>query len=181
MTKSKEFEVGEHVEFKLHIGDTNTYKGIILKYQGRMQHSGLGKGSYVAETYLVSFGYDKKYVPVDCIYKLNPKKQQKEEQVSEQKIKSDGGPSLYYDFPSDWNTFNDFLEYKSVHQWKGFSFHLGNIGKAICRWGDKEGTTEVYDAKKIIYSATRVLKMIVGVQETRKYLQSLLDDEQFKQ
>jgi hypothetical protein len=96
------------------------------------------------------------------------------------KVTSDGGPAPYYDFPPDWNTFNDFLEYKSVNQWKGYSFHLGNIGKAICRWGDKGGTTETYDAKKIIYSGCRVLKMMVGTEKLREYLQSLLDDDQFK-
>ena len=93
---------------------------------------------------------------------------------------SDGGPSSYYDWPSDWNTLNDFIEDKSVNQWKGFSFHLGNIVKAVTRWGDKSGTTEEYDAKKIIYSGCRVLKMIVGKEKLREYLQSLLDDQQFK-
>lgn len=96
-------------------------------------------------------------------------------------ITSDGGPSSYFDFPGDWTTFNDFIEYKSRVQWLGFSFHLGNIGKAICRWGDKNGTTIEYDAKKIIYSAIRVLKMIVGVEETRNYLLKLLDDPQFQE
>lgn len=96
------------------------------------------------------------------------------------KIISDGGPSDFYNFPGEWQTFNDFIEHKSKYQWKEHSFHLGNIGKAICRWGDKDGTTIGYDAKKIIYSAARVLKSIIGVDELRKYLQKLLDDPQFK-
>lgn len=99
----------------------------------------------------------------------------------EPKVKiSDGGPSGYYDWPTEWNTLNDFIEDKSVKQWKGFSFHLGNIVKAVTRWGDKAGTTEEYDAKKIIYSGCRVLKMIIGKEKLREYLQSLLDDTQFK-
>jgi len=96
------------------------------------------------------------------------------------KIHSDGGPTDYYDFPESWTTFNDFIEYKSEWQWREFSFHLGNIGKALCRWGDKNGTGIDYDAKKIIYSGVRVLKMIIGVEATREYLQRLLDDPQFK-
>lgn len=96
------------------------------------------------------------------------------------KINSDGGPTDYYDFPESWTTFNDFIEYKSLTQWKEFSFHLGNIGKALCRWSDKTGTSTEYDAKKIIYSGVRILKMIVGVEKTREYLQRLLDDPQFK-
>jgi hypothetical protein len=93
---------------------------------------------------------------------------------------SDGGPSAYFDFPKSWTTFNDFIEHKSEFQWGKFSFHLGNVGKAVCRWGDKSGTTIEYDAKKIIYSGVRVLKMIVGTKATREYLQRLLDDPQFK-
>lgn len=96
------------------------------------------------------------------------------------KIHSDGGPTDYYDFPASWTTFNDFIEHKSQTQWLGFSFHLGNIGKAICRWGDKNGTTEEYDAKKIVYSGVRILKMLIGIEATRQYLQRLLDDPQFK-
>jgi hypothetical protein len=100
--------------------------------------------------------------------------------MSYSNIKSDGGPSSYFDFPASWTTFNDFIEHKSEHQWGKFSFHLGNIGKAICRWGDKSGTTEEYDAKKIIYSGVRILKMLIGARATRDYLQRLLDDPQFK-
>jgi hypothetical protein len=96
------------------------------------------------------------------------------------KSRTDGGPSDYYDFPASWTTFNDFIEYKSEAQWGKFSFHLGNIGKALCRWGDKDGTSIEYDAKKIIYSSVRTLKMIIGTTKTREYLQRLLDDPQFK-
>lgn len=97
------------------------------------------------------------------------------------KIISDGGMSPYYDYPPDWTTLNDYIEHKSEHQWGKFSFHLANIEKAMCRWGDKAGTTIEYDARKIIYSGCRVLKMIVGVVPLRKYLQQLLDDPQFKE
>ena len=93
---------------------------------------------------------------------------------------SDGGPSEYYDFREGWNTWNDFADYKAKEQWKEHSFHLGNVGKVLCRWGDKEGTTREYDARKIVYSGLRVLMMLVGKQEVRKYLQRLLDDPQFK-
>tara|TARA_R110002012_G_scaffold23959_2_gene80823 strand:+ start:1712 stop:2041 length:330 start_codon:yes stop_codon:yes gene_type:complete len=93
---------------------------------------------------------------------------------------SDGGPSSYYDFPPHWNTQNDYIEHKSKYQWKEYSFHLGNISKALTRWGDKDGTSVEYDAKKIIYSAARVLKSVIGVDKLREYLNSLLDDPQFK-
>ena len=95
-------------------------------------------------------------------------------------VESDGGPSSYYDFPPDWKTWNDFADYKATKQWKEHSFHLGNVGKVLCRWGDKAGTTKSYDARKIIYSGLRVLLMLEGGQDVRSYLESLLEDPQFK-
>jgi hypothetical protein len=95
-------------------------------------------------------------------------------------VESDGGPSSYYDFPADWKTWNDFADYKSTKQWKEHSFHLGNVGKVLCRWGDKAGTTKSYDARKLVYSGLRVLLMLEGEQKVRSYLESLLEDPQFK-
>jgi len=96
-------------------------------------------------------------------------------------IESDGGPSAYYDFEPTWKTWNDFADYKSKAQWKEHSFHLGNVGKSICRWGDKGGTTKAYDARKIVYSGLRVLMMLEGKDAVTKYLEALLNDQQFKQ
>ena len=94
---------------------------------------------------------------------------------------SNGGPSGYYDFPESWITLNDYIEYKSEKQWGPDSFHLANITKAGCRWGDKAGATKPYDARKIIYSACRVLRRLAGNEEVRRYLFELLDDAQFKE
>lgn len=95
-------------------------------------------------------------------------------------VRSSGGPSSYYDFLSEWITLNDYIEYKSEWQWGADSFHLANITKAGCRWGDKEGTSKVYDAKKIVYSALRILRRLTGNKNVRAFLQELLNDEQFK-
>jgi len=94
-------------------------------------------------------------------------------------VNSDGGPTSYYDFPPDWKTWNDFADYKAQQQWKEHSFHLGNIGKAICRWGDKGGTTKSYDARKIVYSGLRVLLMLEGKENVQEYLDNLREDPQF--
>jgi hypothetical protein len=96
------------------------------------------------------------------------------------KIESDGGPSAYYDFPPEWKTLNDYIEYKSDKQWGADSFHLANITKAGCRWGDKGGTTKEYDARKIVYSALRILRRLSGNKAVRSFLQEVLSDEQFK-
>jgi len=93
---------------------------------------------------------------------------------------SDGGPSSYYDFDPGWVTFNDFMEHKAKTQWHGYALHLKDIGKAICRFGVKQGTTDAYDARKIIYSGLRVLGMICGKDAMRAELLKLLDDPQFK-
>jgi hypothetical protein len=87
--------------------------------------------------------------------------------------KPDGGPSEYYDFPLHAITLNDLIEFKTM------DFHRGNIFKACWRWGTKGGTSEEYDARKIIYSGCRLLMGIVGVVEFRKYIQQILDDPQF--
>jgi len=94
-------------------------------------------------------------------------------------ISSDGGPSDYYDFQEGWKTWNDFADSKSSTQWKEHSFHLGNVGKVLCRWGDKSGTSRAYDARKIVYSGLRILMMLCGKDEVKAYLRRLLDDPQF--
>lgn len=69
-------------------------------------------------------------------------------------IKSDGGPSEYYDFPEGCNTLNDLIEYKNM------SFAQGNIFKAAYRLGNKHGITLEYDLNKIKYYADRMLKQL---------------------
>lgn len=96
-------------------------------------------------------------------------------------VKPTGGPSSYYDFPFDqWTTTNDMMEYLAEEKWGSFSISFKDVFKALCRWGDKDGTNYEYDARKIIYYGCRVLRKIVGTEGLRSYLQELLDDEQFK-
>lgn len=95
------------------------------------------------------------------------------------KLKSNGGPSSYYDFDPGWNTFNDFMEHKALTQWGAHSLHLKDIGKAICRWGAKGGTTVSYDIRKIIYSGLRLLTMVEGKEATKTFLKELQEDKQF--
>jgi hypothetical protein len=93
---------------------------------------------------------------------------------------SSGGPSSYYDMPYElWVTTNDQMEYLAEHKWGKYAIHLKDIFKGLCRWGDKSGTTVEYDSRKIIYYGCRVLKMVVGTNELRAYLNELLNDKQF--
>lgn len=98
------------------------------------------------------------------------------EQATEAKIGS------YYNFPfKDWTTVNDMIDYMSQKQWGWRSYIFKDIVKACFRFGQKEGTTEVYDAEKIIYYGARLLMSVTDKATTRKYLQQLLDDKQFKE
>lgn len=100
--------------------------------------------------------------------------------IGEIVIAPHGGPSSYYDFPFDqWTTTNDMIEYLAEEKWGPFAVSFKDVFKALCRWGDKNGTTYEYDAKKIIYYGCRVLRKVVGEDALRKYLQELLDDKQF--
>lgn len=93
----------------------------------------------------------------------------------------DGGPSQYYDFPfHSWVTVNDMVEHLAERQWGKHSWIFKDILKAVTRWGVKKGTDEKYDAKKIIYYGARLLMSVSDKAATRKYLQQLLDDKQFK-
>lgn len=95
-------------------------------------------------------------------------------------IKSDGGPSEYYDLPKACQTLNDIVEWKSHSQWLGDSFHLANILKAAWRWGIKDGTSKEYDARKFIYTGARLLAFYAGKEAVREYLERILNDKQFQ-
>ena len=69
-------------------------------------------------------------------------------------IKSDGGPSAYYDFPVNSTTLNDLIEHKEM------SFAQGNIFKAAYRLGNKDGVSLEYDLQKIKYYADRMLAQL---------------------
>ena len=98
----------------------------------------------------------------------------------QQKVPSNGGPSLYYDMPfNEWSTTNDQMEFLAENKWGKYAIHLKDIFKGLCRWGEKEGTDTLYDTRKIIYYGLRVLRMMVGVEKTREYLNNLLSDKQF--
>ena len=98
------------------------------------------------------------------------------------KIKTDGGSSAFYDAPfQEFTTVNDMIDYYSKNFWGWRSYIFKDIVKAVTRFGRKEGTDEAYDAKKIIYYGCRLLMSVTDKDTTRKYLQRLLDDKQFKE
>ena len=105
-----------------------------------------------------------------------------DDNVNSHGTESDGGPSSYYDMPfQDWVTLNDQMEYLAQNKWGRYAIHLKEPFKGLGRWGDKSGTTPLYDTKKGIYYFCRVMKMMVGAEGLREYLQSILDDPQFKE
>jgi hypothetical protein len=123
-----------------------------------------------------------KYVRESLSYKgLERESLSTEDNVNNLSTKSDGGPSSYYDMPfQEWMTLNDQMEYLAQNKWGIYAIHLKDVFKGLGRWGDKKGTTPLYDTKKGIYYFCRVMQMMVGPEGLRDYLQSLLDDPQFK-
>lgn len=96
---------------------------------------------------------------------------------------NNGGPSSYYDFgpeSKDWVTWNDMMEHFAATQWKEFSLHMKDLGKAMRRFGLKAGTTRSYDARKIIYSGLRLLIMLEGRDAVVRELERLSADPQFR-
>lgn len=119
------------------------------------------------------------YTPMQVVNDYHKEKWEKMEK--EVLTKSDGGPTSYYDMPfSEWETTNDMMEHLAEHKWGKYGIHLKDIFKGLCRWGDKSGTTTLYDTKKIVYYGCRVLRMMVGKEGVRYYLLELLEDKQFK-
>ena len=93
-----------------------------------------------------------------------------------------GGPASYYDFPFfKFKTVNDLIDYLAKKQWGWRSYIFKDILKACFRFSVKEGTTEVYDAEKIVYYGARLLLSVSNIATVRKLLQKMLDDEQFKE
>jgi hypothetical protein len=72
------------------------------------------------------------------------------------KIVSDGSSTDYYKIPEGAIDLLDLIEFKNM------SFGVGNIFKACYRLGEKSGTDEAYDLRKIIFFAQRRLAKLEG-------------------
>ena len=70
------------------------------------------------------------------------------------KIKSDGGSSDYYNIPEGSRDIQDLIDYKNMR------FSIGNIFKACYRYGEKDGTSQLYDLNKIIFFAQREIERL---------------------
>ncbi len=68
--------------------------------------------------------------------------------------KPDGWSSEYYQIPEGCKELQDIIRFKNMN------FARGNIFKAAFRLGEKAGTSEAYDLRKIIWFARDELKRI---------------------
>lgn len=95
--------------------------------------------------------------------------------------KSNGGPSSYYDVfqQGEMKTANDVIETMAKTRWFEHSCHMKDIFKACIRWGAKSGTDKGYDARKIAYSGIRLIVMLEGKENAKKFIQELDNDDQF--
>jgi hypothetical protein len=148
-----------------------------------VEHPDGSKSWYLNDTYMTEEDFRAKQKQESALKEICGLGQEVDasDNVNSLSTKSDGGPSSYYDMPfQEWMTLNDQMEYLAQNKWGIYAIHLKDVFKGLGRWGDKEGTTPLYDTKKGIYYFCRVMKMMVGAEGLRDYLQSLLDDPQFK-
>lgn len=129
-----------------------------------------------------SCGYTVSYGQTCLCGKLEMREEPQERhyETHQRAVKSDGGPSGYYDFPAGVTTLNDLLEWLADCRWGKYALHMKDLMKGGFRFGAKDGTTLEYDCYKLIYSGCRLLVMVSGKSKVRDYLQKLLDDPQFK-
>ena len=156
------------------VGDTFVYHlGGSEEPTGRlMTIMGVNEGKYYSE--------DLNYLSGDKHWSLVSRA--KEITTEQEVVKDPSRIGSYYNFPfKDWTTVNDMIDHMSQKQWGWRSYIFKDIIKACFRFGQKEGTTEVYDAEKIIYYGVRLLMSVSDKTTARKYLQQLLDDKQFKE
>lgn len=74
----------------------------------------------------------------------------------EEKGKSDGGSTNYYQLPEGATELFDLINHRNMN------FAVGNIFKACYRMGEKDGINNEYDLRKIVYMAKQELKRIGG-------------------
>lgn len=69
---------------------------------------------------------------------------------------NDGGSSHYYQIPEGARELQDLIEHRKMN------FSQGNIFKAVYRMGEKEGVSDEYNIRKILFFAERELKRITN-------------------
>ncbi len=72
--------------------------------------------------------------------------------------KSNGGSTDYYQIPVGTRDLDDLIDLK------GMSFRMANIFKACFRFGQKDGTSKLYDLNKIIFFAEREREKLLKAQ-----------------
>jgi hypothetical protein len=101
-------------------------------------------------------GACKKYCGTDCGWCACFRD---DEAPVDEKIKSDGGSSGYYQLPPGAVEIQDLVEYRDMN------FAVANIFKAAYRMGKKAGNDELYEIRKIIWYANRELNRLTKQQE----------------
>jgi hypothetical protein len=85
----------------------------------------------------------------------------------DEKVESTGDSTTYYELPEGAKEIQDLIEHK------GMDFAQGNVFKAAWRVGNKAGTSDLYDWKKIRWFADRKIAELERYeQEERDYEQS---------
>lgn len=97
----------------------------------------------------------------------------KDQTTAPAKVKSNGASSDYYKLPPH------ATELRHLIQAKDMDFAIGNVFKACYRLGEKEGTEELYDVRKIIFFGFDELEKVSGdgyVQELEAFHKFIADE-----
>ena len=83
-----------------------------------------------------------------------------EDQQTDGPKTSDGGSSTYYNLPPNARDVDDLIEHKDMN------YRIANIFKACYRYGEKAGTSQLYDLKKIMFFAQREVERLERTEES---------------
>ena len=87
------------------------------------------------------------------------------------RAKPTGGSSDYYKLPDDATQLQDLIEVKNMNG------NIKDIFKACYRYGQKDGTTDEYDARKMVYYSLRELGRITGSKDYIALAESVIGDQ----
>ena len=117
----------------------------------------LGMWSYKVFDKVVTVQFEDKSIyampDMSLLYPMSDKSLPEDQKTDGPKT-SDGGSSTYYNLPPNARDVDDLIEHKDMN------YRIANIFKACYRYGEKAGTSQLYDLKKIMFFAQREVERL---------------------
>lgn len=87
------------------------------------------------------------------------------------KINTNGGSSSYYELPKEATQLQDLIEHRNMNG------NIKDIFKACYRMGCKEGTTDIYDCRKMVYYSLRELGRLTSRKDYITLAEEVIGDQ----